>query len=80
MVRFGPDSPALFMYGSDTLHITPEILLSGLDLAEAFHGYLAKSETNTDLRHVQHRSILFCPVSVMQPSPAAQFPCASSSR
>lgn len=52
----------------------------GLDLAEAFHCYLAKSETNTDLRHVERRRVLFCPVSVMQPSPAVQFLCESSSR
>ena len=30
--------------------------LLGLDLAEAFHRYLAWSETTTDVRHVQHRS------------------------
>ena len=29
--------------------------LLGLDLAEAFHRYLAWSETTTDVRHVQHR-------------------------
>ena len=29
--------------------------LLGLDLAEAFHRYLARSETTTDVRHVQHR-------------------------
>ena len=29
--------------------------LLGLDLAEAFHGYLAWSEAITDVRHVQHR-------------------------
>ncbi len=52
----------------------------GLDLAEAFYGYLAKSETNTALRHAQHRSVLFCLVPVMQPSPAVQFLCESSSR
>ena len=57
------------MLRSDGLQITPEILMLGLDLAEAFHCYLAKGETNTDLRHAQHRSAHFCPVSVMQPSP-----------
>ena len=54
--------------------------LMGLDLAEAFYRYLACSETPTDLRHVQRRRVLFCPVSVMQTSPAAQFLCESSSR
>ncbi len=29
--------------------------LLGLDLAEAFHRYLAWSEATTDVRHVQHR-------------------------
>ena len=58
------------MLRSDGLQITPEILMLGLDLAEAFHCYLAKGETNTDLRHAQHRSAHFCPVSVMQPTPA----------
>ena len=29
--------------------------LLGLDLAEAFHRYLAWCETTTDVRHVQHR-------------------------
>jgi hypothetical protein len=29
--------------------------LLGLDLAEAFHRYLAWSEPTTDVRHVQHR-------------------------
>ena len=29
--------------------------LLGLDLAEAFHRYLASSESSTDVRHVQHR-------------------------
>jgi hypothetical protein len=29
--------------------------LLGLDLAEAFHRYLASSEATTDVRHVQHR-------------------------
>ena len=57
----------------DTLQTTPEILKLGLDLAEAFHCYLVNTETNTDLRHAQHRSALFCSVSVMQPSPAVQF-------
>ncbi len=68
------------MLRSDALQITPEILMLGPDLAEALHCYLAKSETNTDLRHVRHRSVLFCPVPVMQPSPAVQFLCESSSR
>lgn len=30
--------------------------LLGLDLAEAFHRYLAWSEATTDVRHVQRRS------------------------
>ena len=30
--------------------------LIGLDLAEAFHRYLAWSEATTDVRHVQRRS------------------------
>ena len=29
--------------------------LLGLDLAEAFHRYLAWSEATTDVRHLQHR-------------------------
>ena len=67
------------MLRSDGLQITPEILMLGLDLAEAFH-CLAITETNTALRHAQHRGVLFCPVSVMQPSPAVQFLCESSLR
>ena len=41
---------------SDTFHITPEIPMLGLDLAEAFHCW-AITETNTALRHAQHRNV-----------------------
>jgi hypothetical protein len=51
-----------------------------LDLAETFLLYLAKSEANTALRRIWHRCVLFCPVCIMQPSPAVQFLCESSSR